>query len=304
MILVSVLWILVLLSIISASLSASSRLDIQTTSNLWQAIKLERAQESAIQWAFWGLLAPAPQVPWIADGSVYDMQLDDIQLQVAVEDENGKIDLNAADKDMLLSLMIEIGLDETRADAISDAIMDWRDNDSLTRLNGAEDDDYQNAGYSYGSADAPFTHLAQLRKVMGVDDDLYTAMLPAITVHSGKALVNPLTSPKLVLSALTENSEEEIAEYIRDRRELHTSRSEPATDRLTSVYFSTSLKAVSYTVHTKAVSTLGTESGIVALVRRQGRPGQQGFKLLRIQQHSSPILKLTVPSRREGDSRE
>ena len=63
-------------------------------------------------------------------------------MQVRIERETGKIDLNAAEDPMLRALPLALGLDEDRAAALADAIQDWRDDNQLKRERGAEDRDY------------------------------------------------------------------------------------------------------------------------------------------------------------------
>ena len=75
---------------------------------------------------------------------------------MSIQDEDGKIDLNAAPDELLRGLFVSAGLDEDAGAALVDAIVDFRDEDDLTRLNGAEDRDYADAGLPYGAKDAPF----------------------------------------------------------------------------------------------------------------------------------------------------
>jgi general secretion pathway protein K len=45
-----------------------------------------------------------------------------------------------------------------------DAILDWRDEDDLHLVNGAEDPDYKAAGLPYGAKDGPFDSLEELQQ--------------------------------------------------------------------------------------------------------------------------------------------
>ncbi|GGK84860.1 general secretion pathway protein GspK [Amphritea balenae] len=285
--LISVLWVLVLLTLIAGTLSANSRSSALMTRNIVQASQARYAAEAGIQWAFWGLLIPPEQTPWIADGSTYQMSLDGIRISAAVEDEYGKIDINIASAEMLQRLLQAADLEAGRAEALADAILDWRDEDDFRRLNGAEDDDYFSAGYSYGAKNAPFDSIDELQRVLGFDKVIFREIRPGITIYSGRQLVNPLVAPKVVLLAFTEQGEGAIDQYIEARRQLHLSGLQPPIEQLSSVYFSTSLKAVNYTIHTQAVIDPRTQSGIAAVVRRQGKQGQRVFKILNVQHEQS-----------------
>lgn len=293
--LISVLWVLVLLTLIAGAISTSSRSSARLTNNMVQSGQALYAAEAGVQWAFWGLLLPEEQIPWIADGSVYQMLLNDIEISAAVEDEYGKIDINIATPDMLQRLFRAAELDESRAEALADAILDWRDEDDFRRLNGAEDDDYFAAGYTYGVKNAPFDSIEELQRVIGFDEQIFQAIKAGVTIYSGKQVVNPLVAPKVVLLAFTEQDEGAIDQYIEARRQLHLTGLQPPAEQLTSGYFSTSLKAVNYTIHTQALIDPRTRSGIAAVVRRQGRQGQRVFKILNVLQEQSYMFSDKEP---------
>ena len=96
-------------------------------------------------------------------------------MRIAIRDEGGKIDLNAAPNELLHGLFLSVacagrdgegvGLDDRQADALVDAIRDFADEDELQRLNGAEDRDYEDAGLPWGAKDAPFRAVEELHRV-------------------------------------------------------------------------------------------------------------------------------------------
>ena len=217
--LVTVLWVIVLLALLATAISTSSRSTGQLTSNIRYASQGKYAAEAGVQWAYWGLLAPADQVSWLADGSIHEMFLADMLVQVAVVDENGKIDLNMATEEMLRALLVAAEVDEERIDSLVDAILDWRDDDDLVRLNGAEDDDYLQAGLAWGARDGPFQSIYELKQVMGMDEQVFIDIRNSVTVYSGKVTVNPLVAPKLVLIALSEMDEDQAEQHVGGARD-------------------------------------------------------------------------------------
>lgn len=281
--LVTVLWVIVLLALLATAISTSSRSTGQLTSNIRYASQGKYAAEAGVQWAYWGLLAPADQVSWLADGSIHEMFLADMLVQVAVVDENGKIDLNMATEEMLRALLVAAEVDEERIDSLVDAILDWRDDDDLVRLNGAEDDDYLQAGLAWGARDGPFQSIYELKQVMGMDEQVFIDIRNSVTVYSGKVTVNPLVAPKLVLMALSEMDEDQADQYIEDRRSLHQIGEEPSNELLGEAFFSTSMRGVNYTIHTQAVIEPRIRSGMSVVARRQGRQGRKIFKVLDVQ---------------------
>lgn len=281
--LVSVLWVIVLLSLMAVAISTTSRSSGQLTNNLRYATQARYAAEAGVQWAFWGLDIPTDQIPWLADGSIYEMPLADMLIQVAVVDENGKIGLNVATEAMLKPLFIAAEVDDARIDGLVDAILDWRDGDDLTRLNGAEDDDYLLAGLEWESKDAPFESILELRQVLGMDELVFSAIRDSVTVHSGKQTVNPQVAPKLVLMALSDMDESQAEQYIEDRRRLHNEGEKASHELLISSFFSTNMRGVNYTIHTQAVIGPQTRSGMAVVVQRRGGQGKGAFNVLDIQ---------------------
>jgi general secretion pathway protein K len=137
------------------------------------------------------------------DGTVYAWTFGGSEVLISVQDEAGRIDLNAAPDELIKGLLIAVGVDEFEAARLTDAVADFRDEDDLRHPSGAEDDDYHAAGYEWGAKDAPFELVAELRQVMGMTAELFEAAAPALTVYSERAEVDRAIAPPLVLAALT-----------------------------------------------------------------------------------------------------
>lgn len=223
--LVGVLWLLVLLSLIALNLAAGSRTELQLASNARLAASARHVAEAGVNWGLWSLLQ-ANTSGWLADGSMRSLELDGIRVEVALFDEQGKIDLNEADPQLLVGLFESVGLDEKAALAQVDAILDWRDEDDLLRPAGAEQEQYRAVGLP-GPANRAFERLQELRQVLGMSEALYRQVLPALTLYSNKAEVNPLVAPREVLLALPGISLESIERYIEARRDNYASGQRP-----------------------------------------------------------------------------
>ena len=214
--LVGVLWLLALLTLIGLNLSTSSRIELQLTANLKAAAAAAHAADAGINWAQWSLMQ-ANTAGWLADGSTRSLELDGLQITVALFDEQGKIDLNEAGGELLRGLFLAVELSDEEALALSEAILDWRDEDDERRPQGAEVDEYLAAGLK-PPANRPFERLGDLRRVLGMSPALYARVAPALTLLSNKAEVNPLMAPPLVLQALPGLGVESIEQYIEVRR--------------------------------------------------------------------------------------
>lgn len=200
--LIAVLWIVAFLSTIASTVAHQSRTSLQMTKNRIEQLKLKQAAESAI------LISIASKINSPHDQLLQGInnEFDDIKISVSVSDESGKIDLNSAPIEVLYSLMAEIGFDEDTAQRMADVILDWRDEDSLVRVGGAEDQDYVASGYEYGSKDADFERVEELQLVYGMTRELYAALRPYITVHTFDYGVNLSVASELVVRAVENSS--------------------------------------------------------------------------------------------------
>jgi hypothetical protein len=123
----------------------------------------------------------------------------DAEGRVSRQDATGLVDLNAAEPEQLQALFVALGLEPERGAMLADRIADWRDEDGLRRLNGAERNEYQGAGRD-GPADAPFVFETELALVLGFDEALVRCAMPFITIYSGSPAIDTLGAPDLLQS--------------------------------------------------------------------------------------------------------
>ena len=187
--LISVLWIVALLSIVVTGLSTSVRTESRVVANTKSVLQAQYAVESGVELAALNLMYPQ-SLRWPADGSIREVDVGDARVRIATSHVSGKVDLNAAPMVLLRNLLLQTGIDEGAADLLADAILDWRDRDDYRRLNGAEDTDYRVAGLLYGAKDGPFKSVDELRLVLGMTDEIFAAVEPSLTVFSGQSGVN------------------------------------------------------------------------------------------------------------------
>ena len=125
------------------------------------------------------------------------------EVRVRLEPENGKVDLNAAEEPLLQALLLALNLDDKRATAFAQTVLDWRDENPTRRTAGAEDRDYDlDEQGSSGAADRPFAHPAELRYLAPVDRLLWARLEPLVTVYSGAATPNRVQASETVRRAL------------------------------------------------------------------------------------------------------
>ncbi len=219
-----VLWVITLLTIIAVGMTATQRTEINLAANQVASAAFRAQSDAAIQFAALNLLTQPPvatelealdtQVFWVPDGQPRVWGLGEQMLEIRIINEASLIDLNTADRDLLLALMLAVGLQDAEPDSLVDAILDWRDEDDLHLVNGAEDPDYEAAGLPYGAKDGPFDSLEELQQVMGFNRELYRILAPALTVSSGQATPEPSFAPPLVQAALQGISLDEMQDRL------------------------------------------------------------------------------------------
>src|SRR5690606_22186526 len=153
-----------------------------------------------------------PRRRWLPDGRPYEWAFAGTRVRIEAIDESGKVDLNAADVDLLSRLFVTVGVDQADATAIAAAIADWRDSDDLYQpQGGAEDPSYASAGLPWGAKDAPFDTVAEVEQVLGMTPAIYAKVAPLLTVYSGQARPDPNFAAAEVLQALGEDAEPILA---------------------------------------------------------------------------------------------
>jgi general secretion pathway protein K len=213
--LVLVLWVIALLTVMALGLTAAQRTESTLTANALDGARFRAAADAGIAYAVLHLLAPpsldlaaaaggftGQAQEWLPDGSPRSWTFAEVPLAISVSNEASRIDLNAADANVLTALLRVLGVAEDEAAALADRIVDWRDPDDLAGLNGAEDPDYAAASLPYGAKDSPFASVEELRQVLGVTPDLYARLAPELTVDSGGQQVDQQFASAAVLAAV------------------------------------------------------------------------------------------------------
>jgi general secretion pathway protein K len=109
---------------------------------------------------------------WAFDGTdnVVEVDGDRITLQLFAED--GKIDLNKTHATVVRNFLELAGLESEDRNVLADSIEDWRDEDNLHRMNGAEDDYYEKLEPPYEARNGDFESVEELLLVRGMTEEL------------------------------------------------------------------------------------------------------------------------------------
>ena len=216
---------------------------------------------------------------WRTDGTVYAWAFGGGEVRIAIEDEGGRIDLNRASDELLRGLFRSVDLNEDKANALVDAIADFRDKDDLKRLNGAEDDDYRAAGLGHGPNNRRFEAVEELRLVLGVTPKLYRAVAPLVTVYSRRRTINPAAAPREVLLALPGVDPNEVDALLAARAAAGDAAGRGALPALTTVEpYVSQHQALVYTIRAEG----RTESGALFVREAVVRLGGAADRLFQI----------------------
>lgn len=219
--LIMVLWVLTVLMVIALSFSYMGRTESQTSLAFRQGVEKKFLAEAGIEKGvaeiLYAKMNPNPQVvlgggeTWKMDGTPYTVKTDDGYYTVSIVDESGKININTltdASAIILKNLLTNSGIEAAGADVIVDSILDWKDADDLTRLNGAESDYYMSLPNPYKAKNANFDTLEELLLVRGMTSEILygsdkkKGIIDFLTVNSMGGGINVNAAPKEVLMAV------------------------------------------------------------------------------------------------------
>lgn len=183
--LLGVLWAGIILALLAGGVTDISRGDIDLARNQRESARAEFAAEAAAEIAMLGVMNGGEDAIG-ADGAIYAWIFDGAEVRVQVMPESARIDLNSADQETLTALFAAAGVERDEAEALAQAVIDFRDEDDISLLRGAEDEDYVAEGYLLGAKDAPFETVPELAGVMGVTPEIYRRVAPGLTVFGGR----------------------------------------------------------------------------------------------------------------------
>lgn len=216
--LVLVIWVVTLLLVIAGSFLYAMRTDARAARNAALIARGDALAQAAVARAVFELFKPQEsQGVWKRNGEVRGWVFDKAQVSVSVSDESAKIDINTANNELLKGLFRYAGMGEVDAAKLLDAVLDWRDQDTLRRPQGAEEADYAQAGFKGRPANYPFQSTEELQLVLGMPAGVYQRIAPMITVYSRQSGVNPQLARRAVLLAIPGVTAEAVDFFLTER---------------------------------------------------------------------------------------
>lgn len=180
--LAAVLLIAVLALAATGMVSATRSAVGAATAELGQA-RAAAAANAGVVLALNGLLSRDRLSRWSIDGRPHDVTFDGTRLRIRVEDERGKVPINALDEAMVQRLVAAAGLQGPQARIAAESLLDWTDDDDEPRLDGAEAPYYRRQQVS--PRNGPLLSLDELLEVRGWTRAMVDRIRPFTSVSSG-----------------------------------------------------------------------------------------------------------------------
>jgi type II secretory pathway component PulK len=202
--LIIVIWVGVLLALMAAAFSSAVRSRIRSTSTRVETLRAESLANAGVRIALLELLAGQnSKHRFVPDGTILSCAIgNQATLVIQLEDESGKVSLNATNTEILVALFTGLGAKRTDARTYVDRISDFRDNDSDKRSDGAERDDYIKAGINAGPKNSNFTSTDELDQVLGLPLELRARAKPFLTTQVNQNGIDLLVAPKTLKALL------------------------------------------------------------------------------------------------------
>ncbi len=176
--LVTVLWVVAVISIVSFTLAASVRVEVDSTSDSFDSERAFYMAKGAAETVFSSVSTntdvATEHSPIRLEKGEYIFRFDGGEARVRKESEGSQIDINTASDRLLASLFDSVGVSQETRNRLVDSVLDWRDPDDIQHLYGAEIGDYtQVSDTDRLPRNAPFASRDELLLVKNMTPELY-----------------------------------------------------------------------------------------------------------------------------------
>lgn len=141
--------------------------------------------------------------PWLDIDSLYsgDVYVDSTPVQLVAHDLGEKININQIQEVELQTFLSFLLNDLSKSTQLAQAIMDWRDVDTLPRPSGAERDRYIKDELLALPTNSGFREVEDVLNVYGMTPEIFATISPFLTTR-GPGRINVNTAPPEVLRSL------------------------------------------------------------------------------------------------------
>jgi len=179
--------------------------------------KAAAAADAGLAIALQSLVSGGVQGEIPLDGRVRHVRFDDADLAIAIEDEQGKVPLNAIDEEQARRLFTAMGVTGDRLDILTDSFLDWLDEDDSPRPSGAEADYY--APLDIHPRNGMLRSVAETGLIRGFDPALVDRLEAVATVHFGRGPFKPEHASPIAIGVM-EGEEQGAVDLLNRQRAL------------------------------------------------------------------------------------
>jgi len=287
-VLISVLWIILVLSFVSFSLASSVRVEVNANQHSFDSERAFFMAKGAAEIVFnaYSKELPVPKnSPIRQEKGEYVFPFESGEARVRLESKAGLINLNSASDKTLASLFDSLGVDRETRNRLVDSILDWRDNDDIPHLYGAEVGDYENQeGQPSRPRNGSFSAVDELLLVRNVTPEIFFGSIVVdslsgtyrripgvrelVAVRPGPDAVDPNLASFSVLRALPEMNDEMAGLVISERDRQPFSNLKDLVDRIPELNQTVAYLSLESSRATELVSRATiTASGVSRTVR-------------------------------------
>jgi len=215
--LVLVLWALLLLTVLGASLLVEARATRTVAATGSVRLKAQLIADGAINRVVMAVLDPRDPLRLSLDGTMQAVSFLGHSVELATESEAGKINLNVAAPNQLADMFRAAGVAPADAASLAARIVAWR-------TSASESDradivrQYDEAGRTYGPRFSLFRSIGELRLVLGMTDALQSAVAPLLTVWSESADIDRSVARADVLQVLEAAGDDQAGRQLEARK--------------------------------------------------------------------------------------
>jgi type II secretory pathway component PulK len=217
-----VIVILMLVSFLASQLIMQVRTELRMAANAGFRTTGRLLAESGVNLALFRLLdklEPGTETTVFEEadfllGRPYETDLPTGKIEYYAVNEAGKINLNSPPTGLLQAFLEYQGLEPDEVAVVLDSLADWRDSDSLYRINGAEEDYYQSLEPPYSPRNGNLEDVAEFFLIKG------TAALrgrfdpyEVFSVSAGGKAVNFNSLTPAMVDFLVESDADKLALY-------------------------------------------------------------------------------------------
>ena len=204
-----VLWIIVSASLVVSAFNATVRSSTTFASSEVQLARSEALLDAGAEIAVSRLIDDEKGRRWRPDGKSHVVPFEDAELIISIRDANALIDINKADKELLLRFLRQFAGSESNALRLRDRIMQARGKGAVEKpADSAHDGEGESTDEPPPAV--PFIDIAQLRGLEGMTVELYKQLAPFITVYGKDGRIGPLSAPDEVLSSIPSITQNDI----------------------------------------------------------------------------------------------